>query len=178
MALTVGNTLVLSLLALVAMALIATVLFRGQTFASVMVRPRDTASAIKAVQRAARKRGEPEPPVAGLAPREHTTLARVLWLDDEPDNNLYETVALEQLGRFVTKTTTVDAALHYLGELDFELVITGRNGVGLIKRMRGAGLTQPVVVYTTNASQLTVLGAQAVIDHPHELVKAVNAQLS
>ncbi|MBU2666371.1 hypothetical protein KOI35_22975 [Actinoplanes bogorensis] len=161
----------------------AVLLFRAHTFgelftATVTLRPGNTASAADAVQRAARERGEPAPQVAGLTPREPATLARVLWLDGNPDDNLYETVALEQLGRFVTKTTSIGSAVRYLGELDFAVVITGRSGLGLIKEMRAAGLAQPVLVYTQNAAQLTVLGAQAVIDHPDELVRAVNAQLS
>jgi PleD family two-component response regulator len=96
--------------------------------AEITLDERSTALAEEAVRRAAEERGES----VDVSPVQDTStrLARVLWVDDNPDNNFYETVALERLGRFVTKTTSTSAALRYLAELPFSLVITdvGRGG--------------------------------------------------
>ena len=115
-------------------------------------------------------------------------LARVLWVDDNPDNNLYETVALERLGRFVTKTTSTEAALRYLRELRFSVAISDlgrydnpRAGLDFVDRARSAGHTLPVIIYTLNADRHVeegmAAGAAAVVDMPDELVNAVQATL-
>jgi CheY-like chemotaxis protein len=194
------QTLALFIIALVVVALIAVLLLRSQNrnggaravftlgdlfSAEVQLEPRNTQSADNAVQQAARERGEPAVEHLDATGSTVTRLARVLWVDDNPDNNLYETIALEQLGRFVTKATSTEAALRYLSALDFALIITdlGRGldrhaGEDLIRRVRSAGRALPVIVSTTDAASrrpgLLGHGADAVVDSPHELIRAVN----
>jgi CheY-like chemotaxis protein len=160
----------------------------GELFqAQITLDERNTSSAEKAVQRAAEQRGE----TVTVSPVQDTTtrLARVLWVDDNPDNNLYETIALEQLGRFVTKATSTGAALRYLTELPFSLVITDvargddlRAGDDLIQRIRATNKTLPIIVYTVDAEaqhdRLRNLGADDVVDLPNDLIRQANAHLS
>ncbi|MBO2450746.1 response regulator [Actinomadura barringtoniae] len=162
----------------------------GEIFtAAVKLEPQDASSADAAVRRAARERGEPEPRTQTVMTASTTKLARILWVDDYPDGNLYETVALEQLGKFVTKATSTAAALRYLDELDFALIITdvGRDGdhqagKDLIRRVRSGGHTLPIVVYTVGAARrraaLLEAGADAVVHMPDELVHDVTSRLA
>jgi CheY-like chemotaxis protein len=166
----------------------ATVSFGELFTTTVKLGSADTASAENAVAHAAKQRGEtPETAAASIA-RTATRLARVLWVDDLPDNNLYETVALEKLGRFVTKATSTEAGLTYLEELDFALVITdlGRRhdrhaGEEFIRLVRASGRTEPIVVYTVGAADkraaLVAAGADAVVDRPSDLVREVEARI-
>lgn len=161
----------------------------GQLFeAQITLDQKNASSAETAVRRAAEERGETVAVNPVPAPDTSTRLARLLWVDDNPDNNLYETVAFEQLGRFVTKTTSTVAAMRYLDELPFSLIITdvGRGndphaGEDLIRRVRAAGRTAPIIVYTRGAAaqrdHLRGLGADAVVDMPDELIREVNTRL-
>lgn len=160
----------------------------GELFTTtVKLGPGDTASAQDAVAQATSLRGETLEATEQIAPTV-TKLARILWVDDLPDNNLFETVALENLGRFVTKTTSTEAALIYLEEMDFAMVITDlgrgdnpRGGEDLIRRVRANGKTVPIIVYTVGAAgkrrPLIAAGADAVVDRPAELIRAVEARL-
>jgi CheY-like chemotaxis protein len=113
-----------------------------------------------------------------------TRVGRVLWVDDHPDYNLHETIALEELGLFVTKATATHAAEVYLQSLRFDLVITdlGRGddpdaGLELLKKVQLTQESIPVIVYTLAASEkrtaLVQAGARAVVDTPSELIAAV-----
>lgn len=159
----------------------------GQLFSTtVQLAASDTGSAQDAVTEAARLRGDdsPGPPITAEAVR----AARVLWVDDHPDNNLLETVALESLGKFVTTATSTRAALAYLERLDYALVITDvrrgddpQAGDELIRTLRDRGDTTPVVVYTMDAATrrtpLMQQGADAVVDLPGALVHEVTTLL-
>ncbi|WP_146108327.1 response regulator [Actinokineospora auranticolor] len=141
----------------------------------------EAARATTAVEAAASERGT-EPERREIAPRAQTP-ARVLWVDDNPDNNVHETIALERLGRFVVKATNSRAALDYLKELDIALVITDLHrgddsdaGRDLAARLAGR---LPVVVYTGDAGTAGVVpGASAVVDQPWDLVDAVQRLLA
>jgi CheY-like chemotaxis protein len=198
--------IVVLILGLAIIIVIAAVLLRGQkqggrgeaTFtlaelfsATVKFGAEDTESANEAAREAAKRQGKPLDAGPSVPSHPAARIARVLWVDDNPDNNLYETVALERLGRFVTKATSTDAGLEYLSqELGFTLVITdlGRRsegpeaGITLIKRMQESDFKQPVVVYTINAERhrekVLAAGAKAVVDTPAELLHQVEAQLA
>ncbi|GAA0456015.1 hypothetical protein Ade02nite_04840 [Paractinoplanes deccanensis] len=198
------TTLAVFIIAVLVIALAAVLLLRSQNrdghataslsftelfSASITLGPQNTESARQAVRQAALEQGKEEPPPdADVAPT-RTTLARVLWVDDNPDNNLYETVALERCGRLVTKATSTSAALHYLEELDFAAIVTdlGRAGdpdagVTLLRKIRADLPALPIIVYTMNAgnrrAELLGLGADAVVDQPYELIREVNGRLA
>lgn len=80
--------------------------------------------------------------------------AWALWVDDRPNNNVYERQSLEALGlRFVLATST-DEAMDLVAKQPFDIVIsdmgrTGdpRAGYTLLERLRAAGNRTPFVIY-------------------------------
>lgn len=196
------QTLAFFIVAVLTLALIAVLLIRAQNRAGgaqatvalgdlfkaeVKLDAANRQSADDAIQQAAREHDQPAPPPIEASTPPLTRLTRVLWVDDNPDNNLYETIALERLGRLVTKATSTDAAERYLRALDFDLIITdlGRGGDphagrDLIRRIRAGGRRLPVIVYTAGAERkrgaLLADGADAVVDLPYDLVREVNAR--
>lgn len=83
--------------------------------------------------------------------------ARVLWVDDRPDNNRYERQALEALGITIKLSTSTDEALNALHRDAFDLVISdmGRPGdqqagYSLLEAMRERGDETPFVIYASS----------------------------
>ncbi|MDW5614086.1 response regulator [Mycolicibacterium sp. D5.8-2] len=151
------------------------------------VTPEDIDRAANAAGDAAEGRGQSSEEAATevrseLAPFERLHLQRVLWVDDHPDNNVFEVLALMQLGFLITTATSNDAARRYLDEANFDLVITdlGRgssdDGINLVRELHGREEGPPVIVYTVNADErrdnLIKLGAMAVEDRPSALIGA------
>lgn len=144
--------------------------------------PKNADNARDAVRQAGRERGRTEADLTSLG--ETSVLARILWVDDAPDNNIYETLALEELGKFVTKATSSEAAHEYLGRMDFAAIITdlkrhGDQDAGLkfIRKVRASGSRTPIIVYTGDASgvpaEVREAGADAIVDLPNDLVDEV-----
>ncbi|XRQ13843.1 hypothetical protein ACN3XK_24045 [Actinomadura welshii] len=149
----------------------------------------DADAAKSAAEAAAKARGgEPTEDVGreidGLR---NVRLARVLWVDDNPDGNLYETVALEELGLFITKATSTEAATAYLGStLTFSMIISDiardgdpNAGSELLASVAEEGGNTPVIFYTfgneSRHRELLDAGAVAVVQTPGDLVEAVLA---
>jgi CheY-like chemotaxis protein len=139
-------------------------------------------SAQEAVRDAGRERNRTEAELTSLG--KTSVLARILWVDDEPDNNIYETLALEELGKFVTKATSTEAARTYLGRMDFAAIITdlGRRddrdaGLKFIREVRASGSRTPIIVYTADASgvpsEVRQAGPDAIVDLPNVLIDEV-----
>lgn len=154
--------------------------------ARVVVGAAERAAASEAVRTASEQKGGTARD-AGTQVIEQTTvtrLARVLWVDDNPDYNLYETVALERLGLFVTKATSTAAGEFYLNALSISLVVTDLRRGGdpnagreLLAKVRASRPELPVIIYTTGADakrdDLLAAGAADVADLPGDLVAAV-----
>lgn len=154
--------------------------------ARVVVGAAERAAASEAVRTASEQKGGTARD-AGTQVIEQTTvtrLARVLWVDDNPDYNLYETVALERLGLFVTKATSTAAGEFYLNALSISLVVTDLRrggdpnaGRDLLAKVRASRPELPVIIYTTGADakrdDLLAAGAADVADLPGDLVAAV-----
>jgi CheY-like chemotaxis protein len=112
------------------------------------------------------------------------TRAAVLWIDDNPDNNVEENLMLRDLGLSVTQTLSSDGARRYLARARFDLVITdvGRRGdpeAGFrdIAELKASEKGRPVIVYTFDAGDRAELarsrGAEAVAETPADLLAAV-----
>lgn len=146
----------------------------------------DRAQAAESIEQVAVERGKP----AGLNEVKHDIEGlrrvkpmRVLWVDDTPDNNVYEAIALEHLGCFVTAATSTESAEEYLDNIDFTVVITDlgragdpRAGVELATSVRKRSLNVPVIAYTFDAEankHLLADGFSAIADAPAELISAV-----
>ncbi|QUQ65562.1 response regulator [Kutzneria sp. CA-103260] len=144
--------------------------------------PQNVDSAREAVREAGRERGRGAVELTSLG--QTGVLARVLWVDDEPDNNVYETLALVELGKFVTTATSTEAAHEYLSQLDFAAIITDLNrdgdrdaGLNFIREVRASGSRTPIVVYTGDVSTVSAAvgeaGADAIVDLPNDLVDEI-----
>ncbi|MET9262755.1 hypothetical protein [Amycolatopsis sp. NPDC004079] len=152
--------------------------------------PQNTAQAQEDIREAEKTKSAQSSPAALPEPGATSALARVLWIDDHPGNNVYETLALERLGKLVTVATTSAAARIYLSRMDFAAVVTnlGRDddpeaGTRFIQELRAAGNRIPVVVYTANASSSAAdaartAGADAVFDLPHLLVQDIESRVT
>jgi len=118
------------------------------------------------------------------------TDATVLWVDDRPNNNIYERMALEALGiRFVLSTSTDDAIerLH-IGRYDLIISDMGRPpdsqaGYTLLARVRDElKLKTPYVIYaSSNApehdAEARRRGASGSTGNPRDLFQRVVAIL-
>jgi CheY-like chemotaxis protein len=80
---------------------------------------------------------------------------RILWVDDHPENNTYESGLLRSLNVPVDTAISTTQALSMLQRTKYDVVISDieRNGVPdegvkFLKQMREKGLQQPTVFYT------------------------------
>lgn len=80
--------------------------------------------------------------------------ATILWVDDRPNNNIYERKSLEALGVSFVLVTSTEEALEKLRHRKFNAVISdmGRPpdnhaGYTLLERMRASGNRTPVIIY-------------------------------
>lgn len=149
--------------------------------AEITIGSSDTHAATDAIDTAAKARGIETPDQ--VAPQTPATvrLRRLLWVDDHPDNNVYESIALQHLGFLITSTTTTESALAYLGAFEFQVVVTDQTrgddtdaGRKLLGAVRAQHPKVPVVFYMMDAghrrAELIADGAFAVEDRPDRLV--------
>ncbi len=85
--------------------------------------------------------------------------AKILWVDDNPENNQYERKALEALGVQFTLATNTDEALLKLSNQRFQLVITDfkraddeRAGYTLLMAIKKLTNPPPVIIYSGGAT--------------------------
>lgn len=109
---------------------------------------------------------------------------RLLWVDDNPDNNVQETLMLEKLGFRITHTTSTESGLDYLASIPYDLVITDltrqdnpRAGLELLSQIPKVGNVARTIVYAgqkdDRAKEAMDLGAVAVTTQPQELLEAI-----
>jgi CheY-like chemotaxis protein len=111
---------------------------------------------------------------------------RILWVDDNPDNNIYERKAFESMGiTFDTKALNTKKALELLNKNDYVAIISdmGRKegpdeGYVLLENIRELGIDIPFFIYTSTSSQedqemVIQKGGQGITHIPDELYKMV-----
>jgi CheY-like chemotaxis protein len=117
--------------------------------------------------------------------------AKILWVDDEPANNVLEVQALEALGARIVRVTSTDAALVELLRSDpkFALVISDMTRGGdsqaaytLQIQKQQQGDATPVVVYSRLAAAQDPAAATQneilfMTDNPAELIRVVVTSL-
>ena len=122
-----------------------------------------------------------------VTPRASQQLAQatVLWVDDRPDNNLYERQALEQLGIQFTISTSTEDALEKLQHESFSVIISDmsrppddRAGYTLLEEIRSRGTTTPFIIYAgSRGSKFTAetrrRGGLGTTNMPSELFEMV-----
>jgi CheY-like chemotaxis protein len=116
--------------------------------------------------------------------------ARILWVDDHPDNNRYERQALEALGIIVDLATSTDEALEKLRRQQYKLVISDmgrppdrRAGYTLLDAMRQGGNHTPFVIYAgsrapEHGAEARRHGAVGSTNSPQELVTMVTGAIT
>lgn len=130
-----------------AAALVAASIARPDTTATPESAARDAREAASAVEQVDRRT------------LQRASGAWALWVDDRPDNNVYERQSLEALGvRFVLATST-DDALDRISKQHFDVVISDmgrpsdpRAGYTLLDRLRSAGNRTPFVIYAGSSA--------------------------
>lgn len=111
---------------------------------------------------------------------------RVLWVDDHPSNNRYETAAFEGMGLVVELCTTTRVAMERLRRRGlFDVVISDMKreegvqaGYDLLRRMRRRHDWTPFVIYASSDDrkdfdEAIERGATGSTNHPAELVDMV-----
>jgi CheY-like chemotaxis protein len=116
--------------------------------------------------------------------------ARVLWVDDRPDNNRFERQALEALGIDVELSTSTEDALDKLRRRSYDLIISDmsrppddRAGYTLLDRLRSNGNQIPYVIYASSRAPEHVResrkhGAIGCTNMPQELISMVTTALT
>ena len=122
-----------------------------------------------------------------VQPRSIRRLAEstVLWVDDNPANNVNERRALEALGIRITLSSSTDDALEKLRRTRFDAIVTDMSrppdhqaGFTLIDASRGLGNRAPVVIYAArNTPELKMearaKGAYGCTNDPQDLFQFV-----
>lgn len=124
---------------------------------------------------------------------ERKPIRRILWADDNPENNAYEIAALRDEGVAVRQVVSTDEALGVLlsGRFDADAVISdmGRQergkyqptaGLSLLEAARTADVQAPIFVYTSSGSVLKyrddvlAAGGNGITSSPVELFEMIN----
>ncbi|MEM8808020.1 MAG: response regulator [Cyanobacteria bacterium P01_G01_bin.38] len=81
----------------------------------------------------------------------------ILWVDDRPNNTVYERRALEALGISFVLATSTDEALKYISRRRFDVILSDmgrppdpRAGYTLLDKLRAAGDKTPFIIYASS----------------------------
>jgi CheY-like chemotaxis protein len=116
--------------------------------------------------------------------------SRILWVDDRPDNNIFERQALEALGVKIDLATSTEEALQLVRRRSYDLIISDmgrpqdeKAGFTLLDQLREAGVMTPFVIYSGSRAPEHVKearrrGAIGATNSPQELVNIVTTYLA
>ena len=114
---------------------------------------------------------------------------KILWVDDRPENNIFERQAFEAMGLEFTLALSTAEALHILATRKFAAIISDmgrkegpREGYVLLEAVRAIDKTTPFFIYAgSRASQhqreAALRGAQGTTNIAEELVEMVTRAL-
>lgn len=123
--------------------------------------------------------------IQGADLRKNNISREVLWVDDRPENNVYERRILEQYGLDFSLALSTKQALQLLKSKDFSLIISdmGRKegpeeGYVLLKELRKFDHETPFIIYAGSRSPEHIdktkkSGGQGCTNEPIELVDLV-----
>jgi CheY-like chemotaxis protein len=81
----------------------------------------------------------------------------ILWVDDRPNNTIYERQALESLGVSFVLATSTDEALKHMSRKRFDVIISDmgrppdpRAGYTLLDKLRADGDKTPFIIYASS----------------------------
>jgi CheY-like chemotaxis protein len=129
--------------------------------------------------------------VRDVSPRTRTKSeswrSRILWVDDRPENNVFERQAFEALGLSFTLALSTQQALDALKRGRFSAIISDmgrregpREGYVLLDAIRQQGDQTPFFIYTGSSlpehkREAAEHGAQGSTSHPQELFQMVTS---
>ncbi|HWO24035.1 MAG TPA: FAD-dependent oxidoreductase [Kofleriaceae bacterium] len=132
---------------------------------------------------------EPDASSGGRRPVQPPLTGRnILWVDDNPDNNIFEVRYLEQLGAAVSHAASTAQALAHVSSRETDLVISDMSrfeggqrrsfaGIELLERARelqgGRARPVPIIFYTGNRSRVPAELRSIAADHEQLLFKLV-----
>ena len=105
--------------------------------------------------------------------------ARLLWVDDNPDNNIYERIMLASLGVVIDLSLSTNEALVMLARQPYDAIISDieRQGVmdeGLrfLQAVQGCDVHPPTIFYTFRLDPRKPIppGAFAITQRPDDLL--------
>lgn len=108
--------------------------------------------------------------------------ARILWVDDNPENNIYEREALLTLGTITDTATTTEEGMAALRSNVYDLVISDMRrgsvpdeGLSLLREMQKDRYPQQVVFYvgTVDPEKGRPAGSFGITDRPDELLHLI-----
>lgn len=106
--------------------------------------------------------------------------ARLLWIDDHPDNNRYEIKLFEEAGARVDTRLTSAAAEAAIMHVTFDLIISdidregnAQEGLRLAHHLAQVRNSPPLILYVARARRPAPVSAFGITDRPDELVHLV-----
>jgi CheY-like chemotaxis protein len=114
---------------------------------------------------------------------------RILWVDDRPENNVYERQAMESMGLEFTLALSTDEALNVLSSRRFAAIISDmgrkegpREGYKLLEALRAKDKTTPLFIYAGSSApqhqrEAALRGAQGSTNIAEDLVEMVTRAL-
>jgi CheY-like chemotaxis protein len=118
--------------------------------------------------------------------------SNILWVDDHPENNTFQTQTIENLGASVDSVTTTEAALSRIRiNNSYKVVISDmgrrgesdRAGLNMLQEMKKEGIETPVIFFcSTNAlrrysDEALSSGAFAITNSDRGLFRALTSAL-
>ena len=123
--------------------------------------------------------------IRGAEFKKNSGKKEILWVDDRPENNVYERYTLEQYGLIFTLALSTQQALHCMKHKDFALIISdmGRKegkheGYVLLDAIRKNDKKIPFIIYAGSKKQehkneTLKRGGQGCTNSPSELIDLV-----
>ncbi|MGC1218569.1 MAG: response regulator [Phormidesmis sp.] len=111
--------------------------------------------------------------------------SKILWVDDRPENNVYERQALETLGVSFVLAASTDEAIEHVSRRRFSVIISdmGRPpdpqaGYTLLDQLRASGDKTPFIIYAGSRAAKHIAksrkhGAIGCTNNPNELFEMV-----
>ncbi|WP_199556076.1 response regulator [Sandaracinobacteroides hominis] len=107
---------------------------------------------------------------------------RILWVDDQPGNNVAEQVLLRRFGVKIAAATTTNDALKLMAQASYDAVITDMSrpegntaGLDLLKKAREAEIGTPFLIYTgtDQSDKDRPAGLFGITNRPDELMNLI-----
>jgi CheY-like chemotaxis protein len=120
----------------------------------------------------------------------NTKLPTILWVDDTPENNVYEQEAFSALGFKIDLALSTTEALQKLKFHKYNAIISDmgrvegrREGYVLLEKLRVTDKATPYFIYAGSNSiehkkEAEQHGAQGSTNNPHELIESVTKYVS